>query len=87
MVIVGGVAPEQWPPSDAEIASIALETGTPEAAIREHLMEVFWIDRPHQDWIVRNLSQVSDLISRLADEHGRLVRRLSDIAALACTDI
>lgn len=84
MVIVGGVATDAWPPSDAEIAAIAAETDTPEATMRDHLMEVYWIDRSHQDWIVRNLSQVSDLISRLADEHGRLVQRLDAIAALAC---
>lgn len=83
MVIVGGVAPQVWPPSDDEVASIAAETDTPESTIREHLMEVFWIDRPHQDWIVRNLSQVSDLVSLLADDHGRLVHRLDAIAALA----
>jgi excisionase family DNA binding protein len=83
MVIVGGVAPETWPPSDDEIAAVAEETGTNEAAIREHVNEVYWIDKPHQDWIVRNLSGVSDLISHLIDERGRLIHKLEKIAALA----
>jgi len=83
MVIVGGVAPETWPPSDEVIANIATETDTPQSVVRDHLLEVHWIDRSHQDWILRNLSQVSDLISRLADDHGRLVQRLDAIAALA----
>lgn len=83
MVIVGGVAPEQWPPSAAEIEAVAAETGTPVATILEHINEVYWIDKPHQNWIVRNLSGVSDLISLLADGHGRLVQKLDAIAALA----
>ena len=83
MVIVGGVAPEQWPPSEGEIAAVAAETGTDQASILEHVNEVYWIDQQHQDWIVRNLSRVSDLISLLADGHGRLVQKLDSIAALA----
>ena len=83
MVIVGGVAAETWPPTDADIAAVAAETGTAESVIREHINEVYWIDAAHQDWIVRNLSRVSDLISHLADGHGRLVQKLETIAALA----
>ena len=81
--MVGGVAPQQWPPREEEIASVAAETGTDEATILDHIHEVYWIDQPHQDWIVRNLSRVSDLISLLADGHGRLVQKLDSIAALA----
>lgn len=84
MLIVGGVATQQWPPPTAELQQIADETATPLATIADHALEVYWIDRPHQDWIVRNLSQVSDLISRLADDHAHLVTKLDSIAAIAC---
>jgi excisionase family DNA binding protein len=83
MVIVGGVAAQQWPPTAADIAAVAAETGTPIETIHDHINEVYWIDEAHQDWIVRNLSRVSDLISHLADGHGRLVQKLESIAALA----
>ena len=83
MVIVGGVATEQWPPTEAEVTAVAAETGTPVEEILGHINEVYWIDQSHQDWIVRNLSRVSDLISLLADGHGRLVQKLDTIAALA----
>ena len=83
MVIVGGVAPEVWPPREAEIVAVSHETGVPVETIRAHVSEVYWIDRAHQDWIVRNLSRVSDLISLLADDHGRLAAKLEKIAALA----
>ena len=83
MVIVGGVAPECWPPSGAEMDAVAAETGVPVETIAEHITQVYWIDQAHQDWIVRNLSRVSDLISLLADGHGKLVKKLESIAALA----
>jgi len=83
MVIVGGVAPDQWPPPASELEAVAAETATELETIEAHINEVYWIDRAHQDWIVRNLSRVSDLISHLADGHGRLVRKLESIAALA----
>ena len=83
MVIVGGVAPETWPPSSNGISAVAAETGISEDTIRKNINDVYWIDKPHQDWIVRNLSRVSDLISHLADGHGRLVQKLETIASLA----
>ena len=86
MFIVGGVAPEEWPPSDAVVAVAAAETGVDEATIREHINEVYWIDRPHQQWIVRNLSRMSDLLSQLAEGRGRLIAKLESIAALAGAD-
>lgn len=82
MVIVGGVAPEEWPPSPAELDAVATETATPVDVINGHIQEVYWIDKAHQDWIVTNLSRVSDLISLLADGHGKLVNKLDSIAAL-----
>jgi len=86
MVIVGGVAPAQWPPADDELRAVATETGVPIEAIEAHIDEVYWIDTAHQDWIVRNLSRVSDLISHLAESRSRLMTKLERIAALAGAD-
>jgi len=83
MVIVGGVAPEIWPPSEADIDEVAAETGVSADVIHAHIKQVYWIDTAHQDWIVRNLSRFSDLISHLADGRRRLLTRLDQIAALA----
>lgn len=86
MVIVGGVAPEEWPPTTAHIQAVVAETGADETTIREHIDEVYWIDEPHQQWIVRNLSRMSDLLSQLAEGRGRLIAKLANIAALASAD-
>lgn len=83
MVIVGGVAPEIWPPSEVTIGSVSAQTGIPAQTIRDHIEEVYWIDEAHQAWILRNLSRVSDIFSHLADGQGRLMAKLERIAALA----
>ncbi|NND01943.1 MAG: helix-turn-helix domain-containing protein [Acidimicrobiia bacterium] len=86
MLIVGGVAPTNWPPDHAAVAAVALETGVNEETIQAHMDEVYWIDEPHQRWIVRNLSRMSDLLSQLAEGRARLVTKLERIAALAGAD-
>lgn len=83
MVIVGGIAPEDWPPTEVDMGSVSAQTGVPTSTIREHINEVFWIDEAHQGWILRNLSRVSDIFSHLADGQGRLIAKLERIAALA----
>lgn len=83
MVIVGGVAPQEWPPTHAALAEIAAESGVPRPILEAHVNEVYWIDQAHQDWIVRNLSRVSDLVSRLAEGRANLISKLERIAALA----
>lgn len=86
MVIVGGVAPEEWPPSEIAMGSVSAQTGVPVAMVRKHINEVYWIDDAHQQWILRNLSRVSDIFSHLADGQGRLIAKLERIAALAGAD-
>ena len=54
--------------------------------IREHIEEVYWVDEAHQEWIARNLSRMSDLLSQLAEGRSHLIARLESIAALAGAD-
>lgn len=86
MLIVGGVAPAEWPPPEAHVAAVAADTGVAPEIVREHIEEVYWLDEPHQKWIVRNLSRMSDLLSQLAEGRGRLIAKLERIAALAGAD-
>jgi excisionase family DNA binding protein len=85
MVIVGGIAPDQWPPSEEEIERVAAELGFPPAPLMEHIDEVFHHDLAHRDWILALLPQVGTLIANLASERGQLVTKLEAIASLAGT--
>jgi excisionase family DNA binding protein len=83
MVIVGGIAPDEWPPGPEAVAEVAAELGMPVEALSGHIDEVYYLDRAHMDWIASLLPRVGTLISHLADERGRLVTKLEAIASLA----
>jgi len=83
MVIVGGIAPQDWPPAPDEIADLAAELDMPATEIEAHIDEVYYLDETHMEWIISLLPSVGTLISHLANERGHLVTKLEAIASLA----
>lgn len=83
MVIVGGIRPDVWPPSPDRVAAIAADLGMPVADLSAHIDEVYDVEDRQREWILGVLPRIGDLVSRLAQERGRLVSRLDAIATLA----
>ena len=83
MVIMGGIAPSEWPPAADEVRAIAVDLGVSADSISDHIDEVFYLDRSHQAWVLEYLPRISSLFSRIARERSRLVDRLDTIASLA----
>lgn len=83
MVIVGGIEPDDWPPADEQVAEMAGGLGMPPSDLAAHLAEVYRVDEEQRRWILAVLPRIGDLVSRLAQERGRLVSRLEAIALLA----
>ena len=83
MVIAGGIARDDWPPDEAEIASIAASFGVDGELIANHVDEVYRIDRVGRDHIVAVLARVGVLISNLVEERLRHAGTLDAIASLA----
>ena len=83
MVIAGGVARDDWPPSDSELEEIAAELEVPVALLEEHAAEVFHLSADARDRVLALLPRIGGLISRMAKERGTLMNRLDAIAALA----
>ena len=83
MVIMGGIAPPEWPPSADEVRSLANEMQVPAHELADHIDEVYYLDRSHQAWVLEHLPSVASLFSRIARERSRLVDRLDTIASLA----
>jgi excisionase family DNA binding protein len=82
MVIVGGIATQEWPPSPETIAATAAELGMDDTELSAHIDEVYYLDQSHMDWILSLLPRVGTLISHLAHERGRSVTKLEAIASL-----
>jgi len=66
MVIAGGVAPAQWPPTDDGIASIAAVFGLPVAVVAGHIDEVYELTQEERVHVLTLLPRVGVLISEIA---------------------
>lgn len=83
LVIMGGIAPAEWPPTADEVRAIAASLAVGPDELADHIDEVFYLDRSHQAWVLEYLPRISGLVSRIARERSRLVDRLDTIASLA----
>jgi excisionase family DNA binding protein len=66
MVIVGGIAPPEWPPPSEFVAEVADELGIPAQAIGAHIDEVYHLDGRDMDRILDLLPRVGVLISQMS---------------------
>jgi excisionase family DNA binding protein len=83
MIIVGGIAPPNWPPPAADIARVAAELGVPAGLLEEHVEEVYHLEEDDRRRILDLLPRVGVLISQISSDRSRLQDRLESIAALA----
>lgn len=83
MVIVGGIAPQDWPPPADDIARVADELGVPASLLEEHIDDVYHLDDGQRARVLELLPRVGVLISQISSDRSRLQDRLESIAALA----
>jgi excisionase family DNA binding protein len=83
MLVVGGVAPAEWPPSDPELAVIAERLDVELAVIRDHLYEVHFLTAERQVQVLSFVQRVADILAHIADERQRLFDRLQRIAEIS----
>lgn len=83
MVIVGGIAPEPWPPSDEEICRLCETLGVPEEVYRAHIEEVYHLSPEEQARVLPFVQRIADIIAHIATERYEVLERLQRIAALA----
>jgi excisionase family DNA binding protein len=79
MVVVGGVTPESWPPSGAQLAGIAAEAGLAPDALAESVRETWDVPVEQQERILQQLPKFGDLISQLASARSRLLAGADDL--------
>jgi excisionase family DNA binding protein len=75
MVVVGGIAPDIWPPDDAQLSALARTFGADGASVRASVHEVYRLDRAGQAKVLRAVQRVADIFSHIA-----AIRRESDSA-------
>jgi excisionase family DNA binding protein len=83
MVIVGGIAPPEWPPPNGTIDHIAADLDIDRAVIADNIEGVWYADSQQQAWILEFLPRIGGLISLFARERTHLIDKLEAIATLA----
>ncbi len=83
IILVGGVAPGQWPPSAAEIGQISAEFGVDPDLITDHLDEVFHLGADQQRRVLALLPRLARFLSEVINERKQLLGKLDAIATLA----
>jgi excisionase family DNA binding protein len=82
MMIVGGIAPDVWPPPPAAITATAAGFGVEPTVLTDHIDEVYHLDATGRTRILDLLPRFGVLLSRMAESSSSLVGRLDAIASL-----
>jgi excisionase family DNA binding protein len=82
MVVIGGIAPEAWPPNADQIAGLAEAFGLSLADVEANADAVYRLDKAAQDKALRFVQRTADICSHIAEERNALSGRLQAIASL-----
>jgi excisionase family DNA binding protein len=74
MVMVGGLAPEDWPPAPAEVERLAAGLEVPADLLSAHIGEVHRLNRDEQERLLRLLPRLGAFLSRLAADTESVTR-------------
>ena len=80
MVIAGGIAPADWPPTASQIASIAAEFGVSSDIVAAHIDEVYRLTQEERVHVLAVLPRIGVLISELASERDPAAGAATDLA-------
>jgi excisionase family DNA binding protein len=80
MVIVGGIAPDNWPPPPNEVQAIAAEFGLSPEALTPHLNEVFYLGVAERARALLFIQRIADVMAHIVNERNTLMEKLTTIA-------
>jgi excisionase family DNA binding protein len=82
MVFFGGIAPEEWPPAEAQVEAIAAQFGLATEVIQANLRAVYQLDRVNRDRVLDYVQRVADIFAHMLGDRNALYGRLQAIASL-----
>jgi excisionase family DNA binding protein len=75
MVVVGGIAPDNWPPSAEEIRQLAQLFEVESETVEASCGAVFRMDRASQEKVLRFVQRMADVFSQMVQDHLAWVSR------------
>jgi excisionase family DNA binding protein len=83
MLVVGGIAPQHWPPSDQQLDRIAADLELAPDLVREHIDQVHRLDSQGQAHVLPFVQRIADILAHIAQERLDLAGRLQRIAEIS----
>ena len=85
MLVIGGIAPDAWPPSPAQLSRLAEMFGQSLSTVQSNVGNVYRLDKAGREKALHSVQRIADIFSHIAGDRNELCGRLQAIAAL--TDI
>ncbi len=76
MVFVGGIAPENWPPSKEQVQAVAAEFNVQSDTLAPHLTEVFYLDTDEQGRMLSFVQRMANIVAHIIHERNDLGMRI-----------
>jgi len=83
MVVIGGIAPDNWPPNPEGVQAIADEFEVEAEILTPHLSEVFYLDEAERTRVLSFVQRIANIIAHIASERNKLMGNLETIVQLA----
>lgn len=82
MVIIGGIAPDNWPPTQAQVDSMATIFGVPVETLNPHLDEVFYLNDSQKALALSLVQKIANILAHIITERTTFIGKLESIAEL-----
>lgn len=83
MVVFGGIAPREWPPTPLQLEASATALHMDVADLNTHVTQVYTMDAAQEQRLLTSVQRVADVITHIVSERREFSARLTSIAALA----
>jgi len=82
MVVIGGIAPDDWPPAPEAVAAMARDFGRTADDFLPRINEVFYLDEQQKALALTVAKRVATIVTHIITERLILVSKLNSIAEL-----
>jgi len=83
MVVIGGIAPPNWPPTPEQVQTMATEFGVDPEILTTCLSDVFYLDETEQTRVLTFVQRIANIVAHIARERNTLIGNLETIANFA----
>ena len=82
MLVMGGIAPQVWPPDDEQLARMSEYLELDIDLLKAHVNDVHHLDAEQQARVLPFVQRIADILSHIAGERNQLFNRLQRIAEI-----